>query len=75
MPVRCGSCKSPYWDKGGGVQGLADEAARSAPKGADRVDVVTAAGTVVATAAVRSKHDPKTCRVRKCGMCAVGKGK
>jgi len=38
-PVQCPKCRSPYWDIPRGLTKIASQAVKSAPEGADRVDL------------------------------------
>ena len=71
-PLRCAKCKRPGWNgrkmihvsevaevPRALVEAMAKQPVRESPVGF--------------VASVR-KHDPKTCTVYKCGMCAVAKG-
>ena len=59
-PLRCGKCKSPYWDRG-----------RKRVEDTRREKVFRRAKAVMSPNFV---HDVEACRIYECGMCAAAKG-
>lgn len=78
-----GKCRSRLWngstrkaEAAVPVEKLLQQAVEQAPEGVDRVDIITTAGTVLASKAIdksSKRHNPNTCRVYLCGMCASAK--
>lgn len=65
-PSRCARCKSRVWDRGGVVE-VERQPARAKVSAA--IARLVAEATPTAVSSGRLDHDPRTCRVYKCGAC------